>query len=104
MSAVIRTQTENKDDILYVVTKGAPEVLEPRLKNKPSDFMRGYKTYASQGGRVIALAYRELNPDDEVDQSVIRGSDRDAAESGLVFGGFAVFQCPLKPESEISLR
>lgn len=101
---MIRTQADNKDDILYVVTKGAPEVLEPRLRHKPSDFLRGYKSYASQGGRVIALAYRELNPENEADQSVIRGSDRDAAESGLTFGGFAVFQCPLKQESEVSLR
>ena len=26
------------------------------------------------------------------------------AESGLTFAGFAIFQCPLKPESEPALR
>ena len=29
---------------------------------------------------------------------------RAEAESGLQFAGFAIFQCPLKPESEPALR
>jgi cation-transporting ATPase 13A1 len=29
---------------------------------------------------------------------------RSEAEAGLTFAGFAIFQCPLKPESEPALR
>ena len=52
--------------------------------------------------RVIALAYKELPADYTASQ--IRDLVREDVESELRFGGFAVLQCPLKPESEPALR
>ncbi len=51
---------------------------------------------------MIALAYKRL-PDNTA-ASELRGMSKEDIESGLEFGGFAVFHCPLKPESEPALR
>lgn len=52
--------------------------------------------------RVIALAYKKLAADQTAAQ--IRELSRDEVEKDLEFGGFAILQCPLKPESEPALR
>lgn len=104
MSAVVRAQGADDGDAYFVVTKGAPEVIENRLHTKPDNYETGHKRFASQGARIIAMAYRQLDTNNEEDKAIIRGGNREMAESNLVFGGFAVFQCPLKPESEGALR
>ncbi|GMH40341.1 hypothetical protein BSKO_08245 [Bryopsis sp. KO-2023] len=104
MSVVTRIQSDQGEERAFVVTKGAPEVIGARLESKPANYDAGYKRHASQGGRVIALAYKVLDGDTEEGGMVLRGANREAAETGLTFAGFAVFQCPLKPESEGALR
>lgn len=52
--------------------------------------------------RVLALAYKTLDP--ELGPAGARALPRDQVEAGLQFAGFAVLQCPLKPESEPALR
>lgn len=68
----------------------------------PADYDSTYKAFAAQGGRVIALALRPLPVD--ADPVAIRAMTRDQVEGGMQFAGFAVFQCPLKPESEPALK
>ncbi|KAG2431042.1 hypothetical protein HYH02_013473 [Chlamydomonas schloesseri] len=85
-----------------VVAKGAPEVLKAFLAHVPSDYDAQYKRYAAEGARVIALAHKHLSPD--LDAAAVRALSREAVESELIFVGFAVFQCPLKPESEPALK
>ncbi|KAL4527712.1 hypothetical protein Ndes2437A_g02854 [Nannochloris sp. 'desiccata'] len=63
---------------------------------------RSTSRYASEGARVLALAYKKLP--DEMTPSALRHTPRDEAESNLVFAGFAIFRSPLKPDSEPSLR
>lgn len=58
--------------------------------------------YASEGARVLALAYKQLPG--EMTPSELRHLPRDHAESGLLFAGFAVFRSPLKDDSEPALR
>lgn len=102
---VIRVDShETSNTAQYVVAKGAPEVLETRLREIPKNYRRLYKDFAAKGGRVIALAYKQLSAENEMDRSVMRGGRRDDAEQDLEFAGFAIFQCPLKPESEAALR
>ena len=52
--------------------------------------------------RVIALAWKKL--DAELTPSQITALSREEIECGLTFGGFAVFHCPLKEDSEPALR
>jgi cation-transporting ATPase 13A1 len=58
--------------------------------------------FASEGARVLALAYKQLPG--ELTPSELRHLPRDEAESGLRFAGFAVFRSPLKEDSEPALR
>ena len=51
---------------------------------------------------MIALAYKQLPA--EPLAADLRNMARSEAESGFTFAGFAIFQCPLKPESEPALR
>jgi cation-transporting ATPase 13A1 len=52
--------------------------------------------------RVIALAYKKL--DEKLSPVEISNLPREDIESDLEFGAFAIFQCPLKEESEPALR
>lgn len=52
--------------------------------------------------RVIALAHKQLPGD--LTAAQLRDTTREEAECSLAFAGFAVLQCPLKPESEPALR
>jgi manganese-transporting P-type ATPase len=62
--------------------------------------------FSSQDGcgedRVLALAYKKLDP--EIGPTGARSLPRDQVEADLKFAGFAILQCPLKPESEPALR
>lgn len=51
---------------------------------------------------MIALAWKKL--DAELTPSQITALSRENIECGLTFGGFAVFHCPLKEDSEPALR
>ncbi|GIL88698.1 hypothetical protein Vretimale_17282 [Volvox reticuliferus] len=84
-----------------VVAKGAPEVLKGLLAFVPANYDSEYKRYAAEGARVIALAHKALPS--ELDTATLRSMPREVVESELNFVGFAVFQCPLKPESEPAL-
>ena len=50
---------------------------------------------------MIALAYKQLPA--STGTSELRSKSREDIESRLDFEGFAVFHCPLKPESEPAL-
>eukprot|EP00887_Chlorella_sp_A99_P006055 scaffold22.g6055.t1 len=69
----------------WVLTKGAPEVVQGLLAEVPPHFSACYKHYAAQGARVLALAARRL-PGDPT-PSELRHLPRDAAEAGLAFVG-----------------
>lgn len=86
----------------WVLSKGAPEVVQGLLASVPPHYERCYKRYASEGARVLALAYKQLPA--EMTPSELRHLPRDSAESGLQFAGFAVFRSPLKEDSEPALR
>eukprot|EP00963_Diacronema_lutheri_P002068 scaffold136_cov325-Pavlova_lutheri.AAC.4 len=92
----------SKEGRYWAFVKGAPEVLKPLLKDAPGDYDRTYKLHAQDGARVIALAHKPLPA--TVNSSELASLEREELESGLEFAGFALFSCPLKPESEPSLK
>ncbi|KAJ1440440.1 P-type ATPase [Sesbania bispinosa] len=113
MTVVVRIEEE-----FFAFVKGAPEIIQERLTDIPPSYVETYKKYTRQGSRVLALAYKSL-PDMTSDSSQLlgfvgavillcvkclkvseaRSLDRDIAESGLTFAGFAVFNCPIRSDS-----
>ncbi|PKA61130.1 putative cation-transporting ATPase [Apostasia shenzhenica] len=91
MSVVVRIQEE-----FFVFVKGAPETIQERLIDLPAEYVETYKKYTRQGSRVLALAYKPLP---EMAVSEARSLDRHVVENGLTFTGFAVFNCPIRPDS-----
>lgn len=85
-----------------VVTKGAPEVMLPLLSSAPASLVSEYKRHAAQGARVLALAYKMLPEGTSLADA--RVLSREEAESHLQLAGLALFQTPLKQESEPALR
>ncbi|KDD75339.1 hypothetical protein H632_c733p0, partial [Helicosporidium sp. ATCC 50920] len=101
MSVVVRGREGNRAR-LFALTKGSPEALRPLLAAPPPDYAACYARHASQGARVLALAWRALET--EPTPSEVRRLARSEVEQGLRFAGFVVFRSPLKPESEPTLR
>lgn len=66
MSAVVRVETNAPGAVtpLKLVSKGAPESLKPLLATVPPGFDEMVSHYVHQGLRVIALASRDLRPED----------------------------------------
>uniref|UniRef100_A0A5B6ZWT1 Putative manganese-transporting ATPase PDR2 isoform X1 n=1 Tax=Davidia involucrata TaxID=16924 RepID=A0A5B6ZWT1_DAVIN len=91
MAVVVRVQEQ-----FFAFVKGAPETIHDRLIDLPSSYVNTYKKYTRQGSRVLALAFKSLP---EMTVSEARSLDRDVVETGLTFGGFAVFNCPIRGDS-----
>eukprot|EP00879_Flechtneria_rotunda_P011646 GHRR01012166.1.p1 GENE.GHRR01012166.1~~GHRR01012166.1.p1 ORF type:complete len:806 (+),score=277.48 GHRR01012166.1:722-3139(+) len=102
MSATLQLEEDGSSQPVPVaVMKGAPEVVRQHLATVPDNYDTIYKHFAAQGARVIALARRLLQA--HLTGPELRGLSRDQVERDMAFEGFAVFQCPLKVESEPSL-
>lgn len=91
MAVVVRTEEQ-----FFAFVKGAPETIQERLNDIPAFYVSTYKRYTRQGSRVLALAFKPL-PDMTVSEA--RNLDREVVESGLIFAGFAVFNCPIRGDS-----
>ena len=93
MSSIVRYKGKAGRDT-YALVKGAPEIIRSRLLSVPESFDALCQQLTVKGARVIALAYKIMNVSGDV-----RSIDRDDVECELHFAGFAVFLCPLKPDS-----
>jgi len=80
-----------------VSTKGAPETIRQRLTSIPENYEEIYKSFTRSGSRVLALAYKHL--EDNISPAKVTKLDRENIETGLTFGGFIVFHCPLKEDA-----
>ena len=78
-----------------ISVKGAPETLQGMFSKLPSSYEEQYKYWARRGKRVLALGYKHVN----VSVSQIKDLHREQVESELIFAGFLVFFCPLKPDA-----
>lgn len=95
MSTVVHVH-EGQSSSLKVLSKGAPEVLSKFIKDLPADYNSSYLQYVKNGGRVLSLAYKSLP---KMSQSEILTYTREEAEKDLIFAGFIVAECPLKPDT-----
>jgi len=115
--------TAASSSLLWVFTKGAPEVLEDKLVSVPAFYNKTYQHHMSQGKRVLALACKQIDMRQFANSKGRNGSNsssssgaggghdgeirdlpRGSAESGLTFIGFLVFDCDLKADSKSVIR
>lgn len=61
MAVIVRVSTARGSELDYVLAKGAPEVMARLLGTCPQGYDRAHREQASRGGRVIALAAKQLN-------------------------------------------
>ncbi|KAI8618780.1 hypothetical protein BC830DRAFT_1208454 [Chytriomyces sp. MP71] len=93
--------TDDGKSTVFVSVKGAPETLRSMFSEVPSDYDAVYKHWAMRGSRVLALGYRVAS---DMKVSQIRDVSRETVESKLVFAGFLIFFCPLKPDSAAAIE
>lgn len=74
-----------------VLVKGSPEAIALLLTQVPSDYMQQYKYLARQGMRVLALASKQIGS--------TFPTNREEAESDLLFEGFIAFKCLVRKDS-----
>lgn len=84
-----------------VSVKGAPEVLKTMIGDVPSHYENTYKYYTRRGSRVLTLAYKFINVSGA---SKLNDLTREQVERDLVFAGFLIFTCPLKPDAIDTLK
>lgn len=91
---------DNSDDLLWALTKGAPEALQPMIdpKTLPLDYEQSYLRQMMLGRRVLALAYRNLGKNSMSSLAKWKSS-RDKVESMLTFAGLIIMDSPLKTDS-----
>jgi magnesium-transporting ATPase (P-type) len=54
-----------------------------------------FKKYSSKGYRVLALAYKDIPKETDIDNYL-----REEAEKDLIFVGFVVYESPLKGDTK----
>lgn len=105
MSCAVQYIEASSGSKRFIITsKGAPETMSAHLSKIPNGYEKTYRQLATSGARVLALAYKQLDP--ILLKSMTETSfplSREEAESGLIFGGFLVFHCPLKPDTAAAI-
>ncbi len=83
----------------WSLSKGAPETLKEFFL--PSTIPESYdavsRYHMSLGQRVLAMGYKQLSS--KVTVNAWKKKGRQSVESDLIFAGFLVLDCPLKPDS-----
>jgi len=95
MSTIVALEGERT---FYALIKGAPEKVKNYYEPSsiPSHYDETFKYFSRQGRRVIALGYKTIQ---ERTTDEFRRIPREEIESNFKFVGYAVFDCPLKPDS-----
>lgn len=103
MSVIASYKLDMSSENNYICTaKGAPEFMRPLIKDLPSNYDDVYLQMSRLGARVLALASKELGSLTHQQLSELK---RDEVEKDLVFAGFVLISCPLKPDSkDVSLE
>ena len=80
----------------YAVAKGSPEAIGRLLATVPQGYYIKSEYLSKQGYRVIALAYKHLVTESEVDRAK---ELRAACEENLTFAGFIAFACMVRKDT-----
>ncbi|CAF0827890.1 unnamed protein product [Adineta ricciae] len=98
-SVIVRILAKDSFDLL---TKGSPEKIAElsRPETIPKNFNEVLSTYAKQGYRVLAMAYKPL----ELNYVKIQRIEREKIEHNLIFLGLVIMENRLKPQTEGVLK
>lgn len=97
MSVIASFKLDMSNENVYICTaKGAPEFMRASMKNLPHDYDDIYLQMSRLGARVLALGYRTLGTLTHQELSELKRED---VEKDLMFAGFLLISCPLKPDS-----
>lgn len=96
---VLATQ-QGSDKDLWALTKGAPETMKDFLTpdSIPSDYDSVAYHHMSRGRRVLAMGYRRVGNTQKLED--LKKNGREHIERNLMFAGFLVLDCPLKPDTK----
>ena len=109
----LRTADGRSEDAVLCLAKGSPEAVGKLLKpggvavgGKPEWYESTYTRLAEQGLRVLALAYKRCGGEGlaAAEAAVYAKKPRSWVESGLTFGGFLAFGCPVRKDSASVIR
>lgn len=102
MSVLAGYMTPFTNDVSYIGTvKGAPEILMKMLKEIPKDYEKTYLEYSRRGARVLAMGIKEFG---KMETHSVREIKREDVEKDLIFAGFVIISCPLKPDSKSIIK
>lgn len=103
MSVIASYKMDMSNDNIYVCTaKGAPEFMRSLMKEVPANYDQIYLEMSRLGARVLALGYKTLG---QLNHQELSRLQREDVESDLMFAGFVLISCPLKPDSrEVSIE
>ena len=96
VNAAASPSSSGSGGVMWVLTKGAPEVLADMLEVVPSKYHQTYRSHMNSGKRVLALACKKVS----LNVQNLRQYPRAEAERGLFFAGFLVYDCDLKADSQ----
>eukprot|EP00835_Amoeboradix_gromovi_P000670 NODE_25_length_35605_cov_0.353461.p2 type:complete len:1113 gc:universal NODE_25_length_35605_cov_0.353461:7206-10544(+) len=89
-------------DKSIISVKGAPERLKSLFVDAPANYDEILNTYAIQGGRVIAVGFKQL--DKHYTNAELKNLDLTDIEQGLTFCGFLCLQSPLKNDAAATIK
>ncbi len=98
MSCVVK---DVKNKRFYSVAKGSPEAIGKLLESKPAGYDVTSKVLAKRGFRVIALAFKNLIGNDEIESAK---DTRASCEEGTIFAGFIAFTCRVRKDTKSVLK
>uniref|UniRef100_A0A915Q1N7 Cation-transporting ATPase n=1 Tax=Setaria digitata TaxID=48799 RepID=A0A915Q1N7_9BILA len=102
MTVVAGYVAAGTNETKHIVTvKGAPETLESMYETVPENYIQTYRHLARQGARVLALGIREVG---SLTYQELRDRKREDFERNLMFAGFVVISCPLKPDTKAMVK
>ncbi|XP_047359272.1 endoplasmic reticulum transmembrane helix translocase isoform X2 [Vespa velutina] len=103
MSVVAGYTSPGSSENHYIVTvKGAPETIKNMLSSIPDNYDSTYLSLSRRGARVLALGYRKLST--PISAQELREFTREDLEKNLLFAGFVIISCPLKPDSKAVIK
>lgn len=102
MSVVAGYMQSFTNEVHYIgAVKGAPEMVMKMLKEVPENYEKTYLEYSRRGARVLALGVKEFG---KLDNTKVREMKREEVEKDLIFAGFVIISCPMKPDSKSVIK